>query len=77
MSKKRKAKIKLPTDRHGTPIHIGDVMLFDGGETIKVESLTYFDNWFDSLGYCWVANDDDSEKYSDNLGAGEIIWKSK
>lgn len=77
MGKKRKAKVKLPTDRHGTPIHIGDVMLFDGGETVKVESLTYFGNEFDLLGYRWVANDDDSEKYSDNLGAGEIVWKSK
>lgn len=77
MGKKRKAKIKLPTDRHGTPIHIGDVMLFDGGETVKIESLAYFGNEFDVLGFRWIANDDDEDNYSDNLSAGEIIWKSK
>ena len=79
MSKKRKAKIKLPTDRHGTPIHIGDVLMWDDGTTIRVETLTYYGDEFDALGFRWTANEEGTsdEDSSDNLEGSEIIWKSK
>lgn len=93
MSKKRKKALKaareklkapkatsliaLPTDRNGMPIHIGDVLMWDGGDTIRVESLTYYGDEFESLGFRWVANEDavNDKERSDNLGCGEIIWK--
>ena len=65
--KKCKRKIALPTDRHGTPIHVGDWLWFeDGGEMVHVESLTYD-------GYDWFAGDENDDCVSDNLGAGIVI----
>ena len=74
---KRKAKVKLPTDRNGEPIHIGDVLVWDYGDFIKVESLTYYGDEFDALGFRWVANIESDDKYADNLSGGEIVWRSK
>lgn len=75
---KRKCKVELPTDRNGTPIHIGDVLMWDSGDTIRIESLTYYGSKFDNLGFRWVANEDleDERDRSDNLDSGEVIWKA-
>ena len=53
--------------------------MWDGGETIRVESLTYYGDEFDNLGYRWVANEDgiSDQESSDNLAGGEVIWKAK
>lgn len=74
---KRKAKVKLPTDRNGEPIHVGDVMVWDDGSVVKIESLTYYGDEFDMLGFCWVANEEYTEQYVDNLDGGEIVWRAK
>ena len=65
--KKRTYKIALPTDRLGTPIHVGDWLWFeDGNEMMRVESLTYD-------GMMWFAGDEHDDCASDNLGAGIVI----
>ena len=67
--------VALPVDRNGVSIDVGDVLMWDNGDTIRVESLTYFgDEFVDTLGYSWVANDE-GENGSDNLEGGRIIWK--
>ena len=66
--KKRKRKIKLPTDRNNVPIHVGDWLWFeDGDEMIHVESLTYMG------GGEWFAGNENDDCASDNLGAGIVI----
>ena len=65
--KKRKRKVKLPTDRLSTPINVGDWLWFeDGSEMVHVESLTYD-------GRDWYAGDEHDDCASDNLGAGIVI----
>ena len=75
---KRKKKLKLPVDRNGEPINLGDVLMWDNGDTVKVDTLTYYGREFESIGCVWVANEDGTsdEKRSDNLTGGKIIWRS-
>lgn len=74
MSKKQKRKVKLPTDRNGTPIDVDDVLMWDDGTTLKVATLTYYGSSFESIG-CWTAEDED-EQFSDNLGASVNLTKT-
>lgn len=78
MSKNRKSKVKLPTDRNGESIHIGDVIVWEDGSTVKVRTLTYYGDEFELLG-SWIANEQGTtdEDYSDNLCNGEIVWRAK
>jgi len=62
-------KVKLPCDRTGEPIHIGDVLQFEDGTRFQVAWLTWFG------GNCWMAEDEDGAEGSDNLGASLIVWR--
>jgi len=67
MSKRRKRKIKLPTDRNGNPINVGDWLMFDDGP-FHVQSLTTIGDG------CWMSEAvDGTDSYSDNLGAGVLL----
>jgi len=74
MSNKQKRKVKLPTDRNGTPIDVDDVLMWDDGTTLKVAVLNYYGSSFESIG-CWTAEDED-EEFSDNLGASINLTKT-
>ena len=68
MSKKKRKlgrKVALPTDRDGTPIHIGDWLAFDDGP-FRVDAMTYLGDDF------WYATDM-NEELTDNLSAGKVI----
>lgn len=65
--KKKKRKVKLPTDRTGRPIRIDDVLEWNDGERLRVSVL----NWYG--GDAWTAEDVDTGEFSDNLGAGIIV----
>lgn len=70
MSKKKKHKVCWPTDRTGEKIQIGDVLQWDDGSRIQVNSLTYVGN------NDWMCNiDEDDDEFSDNLGVSLIVWK--
>ena len=72
MTKKRKRKVTLPTDRDGTPIHIGDWLMFSDGP-FHVETLTYYGSEIESaINGCWTAENED-EVFCDNLSAGKVI----
>ena len=72
MSKKRKRKVKLPIDHNGTPINIGDWMMFSDGP-FHVDVLTYYGKGLEPvLGGCWTAMDEDG-RISDNLTAGVLL----
>lgn len=74
MSKKPKRKVKLPTDRNGTPIDVGDVIGWDDGTIVKVDTLTYLGAEFaDTIG-SWVVNIE-TECY-DNPQGSEVIRKA-
>ena len=72
---KRKRKVKFPVDRNGTPINIGDWLMFGDGP-FHVEVLSYYGKGFDVVtANGWTALDEDGRE-SDNLNAGEVItWK--
>lgn len=69
MTKKRKRKVSLPTDRDGTPINIDDWLMFSDGP-FHIETLTYYGNGVGSD--CWTAENED-KGFCDNLGAGKVI----
>lgn len=72
MTKKRKRKVLLPTDRDGTPINIDDWLMFSDGP-FHVESLTYYGSEVESaIGCGWTA-EDENEVFCDNLSAGRVI----
>lgn len=73
---KRKRKVKLPCDRNGTPIHVGDWLMFDDGP-FHVDTLLWC-----GYGLSLVTSDgwvaiDEHERESDNLRAGVIITYKK
>ena len=68
MSKKRKRKVALPTDRDGTPINIDDWLMFSDGP-FHVETLTYYGK---GVGNFWTAENED-KGFCDNLSAGRVI----
>ena len=70
---KPKRKVRMPCDRSGAPINVGDVIQWDDGSRMKVDTLTYYGEDLKNLG-CWTAEDEDGE-FSDNLEASLIIWK--
>ena len=70
MARKRKRKVKLPTDRTGTPIRIGDVLEWEDGTRMRVAILSWYGDGF------WAA-EDDGDEFSDNLGASIIVWRGK
>lgn len=80
MTKKRKKprrKVALPTDRHGTPIDVGDIVAWDDdeGTCIRVDTLTFLgDEFADTLG-SWIVNIE--EEGYDNLAGCEVVWKGK
>ena len=65
---KPKRKAKLPCDRTGAPISVGDVLAWDGGQRMRVDVL----NWYG--GDSWTAEDEDGE-FSDNLGGSLVVWR--
>lgn len=68
---KPKRKVKLPCDRTGAPIGVGDIIEWDGGQRMKVATLTYYgksSKGFDS----WTA-EDDYEEFTDNLGMSLVV----
>lgn len=67
MNKKRRGKVKLPLDRSGIPIRVGDWLLFEDG-AVHVETLTWMG---DELG--WYAGDGKEECAADNLSAGIVV----
>jgi hypothetical protein len=73
---KPKRKVKLPCDRTGAPIHIGDVLAWDNGERMQVATLTYYGEEYKVVG-CWTAEDEDGEMFADNLDGSLIVWRAK
>lgn len=72
MSKKRKRKVTLPTDRDGTPINVGDWLMFSDGP-FHVESLTYYGKGVENAVGCgWTAENENGD-ICDNLSAGKVI----
>lgn len=72
MTKKRKRKVSLPIDRDGTPINVGDWLMFDDGP-FHVETLTYHGKGLEpAIGGCWTAESEDGD-ICDNLSAGKVI----
>ena len=72
MTKKRKRKVPLPTDRDGTPIHIGDWLMFSDGP-FHVETLTYYGKGVENAVGCGWTAEDENEVFCDNLSAGKVI----
>ena len=76
MSNKPRRKLKLPVDRHGTPIDVGDVIGWDDedGTLCKVDTLTYLgDEFADTVG-SWIVNIE-TDAY-DNPQGSEVIRKA-
>ena len=67
MSKKLKRKVKLPTDRTGAPITIGDVLEWDDGARMRVDVLEWYGD--DS----WCATDCSQDDFSDNISAAIVV----
>lgn len=65
----RRRKVALPCDRDGVPIHVGDLLMWDDGTTLKVATLTYYGPDYERMG-AWTA-EDEHEDFSDNL-AGSV-----
>lgn len=66
-------KVRLPRDRHGTPINVGDLIAWDDGTCARVETLTYLgDEFADTIG-SWICNIETDG--FDNLQGGEVVWK--
>lgn len=69
---KRKRKVKLPCDRNGTPIDIGDWLMFSDG-LFYVDTLTYYGKGLElAIGGCWTAENEGGD-CCDNLQAGVIL----
>ncbi len=68
-------KVKLPCDRTGEPIHIGDVLQWDDGSRMQVAVLNYYGEDYKALG-CWEAEDESGE-ISDNIEKSLIVWRKK
>lgn len=67
-----KHKVKLPLDRSGTPINVGDWLMFDDGP-FHVDVLTYYGKGLEpAIGGCWTAEDENGN-ICDNLSAGRVI----
>lgn len=62
-------KVKLPCDRTGEPIHIGDVLQWGDGSRMQVAVLNYY-------GDGWTA-EGDGEEFSDNIENALIVWRRK
>ena len=69
MSEKPKRKVKLPLDRTGAPITIGDVLEWDDGTRMRVDILEWYGGGF------WCAADCGQDDFSDNIGASVIVAK--
>lgn len=63
---KRKAKVKLPVDCHGTPINIGDWLMFEEGP-VHVTSLTLYEDG------SWTAGDENDDYACDNLEHATVV----
>lgn len=72
---KPRRKVKLPVDRTGEPINVGDVIRWDNGQRIQVATLTYYGEDYERYGR-WTAEDEDGE-FSDNLGGSLIVWRAR
>ena len=70
---KPKRKVKLPCDRTGAPITVGDVLAWDGGERMRVAVLNYYGEDF-TIGM-WTAEGEGEDEFSDNLGASLVVWR--
>lgn len=69
---KRKRKVKLPLDRNGTPINVGDWLMFSDGP-FHVETLTYYGKGIElAIGGCWTAENEAGD-ICDNIKAGVIL----
>lgn len=64
-----KRKVRLPKDKNGTHIDIGDWLMFTDG-LLHVAILNYY-----GAGW-WTASDENGE-FSDNLGAGVVVTMPK
>ena len=64
---KRMKKVKLPTDRTGRPIHVGDIIEWEDGARLKVDVLEWYG------GNHWNGFDCSMEDFSDNLEAGIVV----
>lgn len=71
MTKKPKRKVKLPCDRTGAPITIGDVLEWRDGTRMRVDVLEWYG------GDTWNATDCSQDDFSDNLGASVIVARKK
>lgn len=68
--KKRKRKVAYPIDLDGTPINVGDWLMFEDGP-FHVAVLNYYGDELETIG-AWTAEDESGE-LCDNLRAGRII----
>lgn len=66
----RRKRVKLPRDRNGTPINVGDWLMFSDGP-FHVCTMTYYGDDMETIG-AWTAEDDGGD-YCDNLKAGLIL----
>lgn len=67
---KRKKKAKFPLDRNGTPINVGDWLMFSDGP-FHVATMTYYGDTLEAVS-AWTAEDEAGE-FCDNLSVGTII----
>lgn len=67
---KRKKRVRLPRDRNGTPINIGDWLMFSDGP-FHVCTMTYYGEDLETIG-AWTAEDEHGG-FCDNLKAGVIL----
>ena len=69
---KRKRKVKLPCDRNGTPIDVGDWLMFSDGP-VHVDTLTYYGRGLEpAIGGCWTAENECGD-CCDNLPSGIVL----
>lgn len=61
-------KVKLPEDRDGRPIEVGDVLAWDDGDVISVGTLTFYGKGE------WEANVGE-ESFADNLEGSIDVTK--
>ncbi len=73
MSKKK--KIALPTDREGTPISVGDVVMWMDGTVFRVEVLEYYGPQKEGIGWVLCGKMDGKETFSVNPSAGLVLDK--
>lgn len=68
--RKRQKKVRLPTDRYGNPVNVGDCLVFDD-DVIVVTSLTLFSDGE------WTAGTVENDFASDNISGGIVISLSE